>query len=173
MRTSMRRKRVEPKGLPQNGPAGGHVTNMDSPESTRTRRCTWIRAPARWHWAGGHHGHGATVRCANRSKEETPRCSQLEKTRRGGTEAVIKPGTRSRSLAQHLGVSSFDLLGNIARWRRGHDGRSPVPACRGPYPRAASVLVDPVNPYSSHGRRLAPFCGSLWAPLFSASCWSA
>jgi pimeloyl-ACP methyl ester carboxylesterase len=60
-----------------------------------------------------------------------------------------------------LGVSSFDLVGTS------HGGAVAMMAaaeCLRRAPRGPSlrrlVLVAPVNPYSAHGRRLAPFFGS-------------
>jgi pimeloyl-ACP methyl ester carboxylesterase len=68
---------------------------------------------------------------------------------------------------ERLGLSSFDLLGTshggavammAAAQRMGEDA---VPRVR------RLILVAPVNPYSAHGRRLAPFFGSrLGAALF-------
>jgi pimeloyl-ACP methyl ester carboxylesterase len=69
-----------------------------------------------------------------------------------------------------LGVTSFDLLGTS------HGGAVAMMAaaqCLGGEPRLRLrrlVLVAPVNPYSAHGRRLAPFFGSsLGAALFRLS----
>jgi len=61
---------------------------------------------------------------------------------------------------EKLGVSSFDLLGTS------HGGAVAMMAasqCVGPKERAQLrrlILVAPVNPYSAHGRRMAPFFGS-------------
>ncbi|MFY9950904.1 MAG: alpha/beta hydrolase [Candidatus Sulfotelmatobacter sp.] len=69
-----------------------------------------------------------------------------------------------------LGVSSFDLLGTshggaVSMFAAAQclDGSSRLRLRR-------LVLVDPVNPYSAHGRRLAPFFGSNFgAGLFRAT----
>lgn len=74
---------------------------------------------------------------------------------------------RLLEFASNLGISSFDLLGTS----RG--GAVAIMAAaeglgkqNGPRVRRL-ILVDPVNPYSSHGRWLAPFIGSpLGAVLF-------
>jgi pimeloyl-ACP methyl ester carboxylesterase len=75
-------------------------------------------------------------------------------------------GTAKRVLrfAERLGISSFDLLGTS------HGGAVAMMAAAeclrgnaelGPDLRVRRlVLVAPVNPYSGHGRRLAPFIGS-------------
>jgi pimeloyl-ACP methyl ester carboxylesterase len=66
-----------------------------------------------------------------------------------------------------LGVPSFDLLGTS------HGGAIAMTAAAGCLERDSTlrvrrlVLVAPVNPYSAHGRRLAPFFGSpVGAALF-------
>jgi pimeloyl-ACP methyl ester carboxylesterase len=76
------------------------------------------------------------------------------------------PGTAKRVLrfAERLGISSFDLLGTshggavammaAAECLEGNSGFSSSVRMR------RLVLVAPVNPYSAHGRRLAPFIGS-------------
>jgi len=69
-----------------------------------------------------------------------------------------------------LGITSFDLLGTshggaVAMFAAGEclDGSSRLRLRR-------LVLVDPVNPYSAHGRRMAPFFGSSFgAGLFRAT----
>jgi pimeloyl-ACP methyl ester carboxylesterase len=75
-------------------------------------------------------------------------------------------GTAQRLLrfVERLGISSFDLLGTshggavammaAAECLDGVAGLSPALRVR------RLVLVAPVNPYSAHGRRLAPFVGS-------------
>ena len=70
-------------------------------------------------------------------------------------------GTARRLLQflKNLGISSFDLLGTS------HGGAVAMMAaaeCLGENHLGVRrlVLVAPVNPYSAHGRRLAPFCGS-------------
>lgn len=72
--------------------------------------------------------------------------------------------------AEKLGLSSFDLLGTS------HGGAVAVMAaaeCVSPEARLRVrrlILVAPVNPYSAHGRRLAPFLGSRFgAALFRHS----
>jgi pimeloyl-ACP methyl ester carboxylesterase len=78
-------------------------------------------------------------------------------------------GTASRLLrfAGNLRITSFDLLGTS------HGGAVAIMAaarglCKQHGPRVQRlILVDPVNPYSSHGRWLAPFFGSpMGAVLF-------
>lgn len=61
--------------------------------------------------------------------------------------------------ADHLGLESFDLLGTS---RGGAVAMCAAAEClQHARPRVRSlILVAPVNPYSAHGRRLAPFCGS-------------
>ena len=81
-------------------------------------------------------------------------------------------GTAKRLLrfVAGLGVSSLDLLGTshggaVAMFAAAQclDGSSRLRLRR-------LVLVDPVNPYSSHGRRMAPFFGSKFgAGLFRAT----
>jgi pimeloyl-ACP methyl ester carboxylesterase len=72
-------------------------------------------------------------------------------------------GTARRVLefARKLGLSSFDLLGTS---RGGAVAMSAAAEClRDPesHPRIHRlILACPVNPYSSHGRRLAPFFGT-------------
>jgi pimeloyl-ACP methyl ester carboxylesterase len=68
---------------------------------------------------------------------------------------------------QKLGVASFDLLGTS---HGGAVAMMAAAACADgtPSPRLKRlVLVAPVNPYSPHGKRLAPFFGSsVGATLF-------
>ena len=77
---------------------------------------------------------------------------------------------RVLKFAENLGLASFDLLGTsrggavamcaAAECLRSRGSRSPL---------RRLVLVCPVNPYSSHGKRLAPFFGSRFgAALFRA-----
>jgi pimeloyl-ACP methyl ester carboxylesterase len=75
---------------------------------------------------------------------------------------------RVLQFVKNLGLSSFDLLGTsrggavaMCAAAEGMNGRQP---------RVQKlILVAPVNPYSSHGRWLAPFAGSRWgAPLARA-----
>lgn len=69
-----------------------------------------------------------------------------------------------------VGISSFDLLGTshggaVAMFAAAQclDGNTGLSLRR-------LVLVDPVNPYSAHGRRMAPFFGSKFgAGLFRAT----
>lgn len=74
--------------------------------------------------------------------------------------------------AENLGMGSFDLLGTS---RGGAVAMAVAAECMGAAgdgkPRVRRlVLVCPVNPYSSHGRWLAPFFGSrLGARLFRAA----
>ena len=69
--------------------------------------------------------------------------------------------TASRLLqfAEGLRLESFDLLGTS---RGGAVAMSAAAECvkRGKPHIRSLILVAPVNPYSAHGRRLAPFCGS-------------
>jgi pimeloyl-ACP methyl ester carboxylesterase len=76
-------------------------------------------------------------------------------------------GRRVLQFIENLGVSSFDLLGTS------HGGAVAMMAaaeCQGPKSRLhvqRLILVAPVNPFSPHGRWLAPFFGSaIGAPLF-------
>lgn len=61
--------------------------------------------------------------------------------------------------AENLGLDSFDLLGTS---RGGAVALSATAECleRGHPTTRSLILVAPVNPYSAHGRWLAPFCGS-------------
>ena len=71
-------------------------------------------------------------------------------------------GTARRLLRviEHLGISSFDLLGTS------HGGAVAMMAAAECLSRNSGlrmrrlILVAPVNPYSAHGQRLAPFVGS-------------
>jgi pimeloyl-ACP methyl ester carboxylesterase len=66
---------------------------------------------------------------------------------------------RVLQFAENLGLSSFDLLGTS---RGGAVAMCAASEClRTKKLRVRRlILVAPVNPYSSHGRLLAPFCGS-------------
>jgi pimeloyl-ACP methyl ester carboxylesterase len=71
-------------------------------------------------------------------------------------------GTAKRLLRfiEHLGISSFDLLGTS---RGGAVAMMAAEECLNSSAQLhlrRLVLVAPVNPYSTHGRRLAPFFGS-------------
>ena len=78
-----------------------------------------------------------------------------------GIDHSMRAGARRiLQLAQTLGLSSFDLLGTS------HGGGVAMYAadeCREPK-RSVNInrliLVAPVNPFSAHGRRLAPFFGT-------------
>ena len=61
--------------------------------------------------------------------------------------------------AENLGLESFDLLGTS---RGGAVALCAAAECleRGHPTIRSLILVAPVNPYSAHGRWLAPFCGS-------------
>jgi len=63
--------------------------------------------------------------------------------------------------ARNLGLESFDLLGTS---RGGAVAMCAAAEClrKGPPSIRSLILVAPVNPYSEHGRRLAPFCGSRY-----------
>jgi pimeloyl-ACP methyl ester carboxylesterase len=60
---------------------------------------------------------------------------------------------------ERLGVSSFDLLGTS---RGGAVAMCAAAECvgTGKLQVRKLILVAPVNPFSAHGQRLAPFCGS-------------
>lgn len=66
---------------------------------------------------------------------------------------------RVLQFAEQLGIDSFDLLGTS---RGGAVAMSAVAeSLRAGKPRVRRlILVAPVNPYSAHGKRLAPFLGS-------------
>jgi pimeloyl-ACP methyl ester carboxylesterase len=66
--------------------------------------------------------------------------------------------------AENLGLDSLDLLGTS---RGGAVAMCVAAEClKQRRPRIRSLtLVAPVNPYSPHGRRLAPCCGSLFGSL--------
>jgi pimeloyl-ACP methyl ester carboxylesterase len=67
---------------------------------------------------------------------------------------------------ERLGISSFDLLGTS------HGGAVAMMAAaeclegHSNFKLRRLVLVAPVNPYSAHGRRLAPFFGSKFGTAF-------
>jgi pimeloyl-ACP methyl ester carboxylesterase len=81
------------------------------------------------------------------------RVSGLDHSMRGTARRVLQ-------FAERLGITSFDLLGTS------HGGAVAMMAaaeCLQPQSRMQVrqlILVAPVNPYSAHGRRLAPFVGS-------------
>jgi len=77
---------------------------------------------------------------------------KIDHSMRATAQRVLK-------FVENLGFDSFDLLGTS---RGGAVSMSAAAECLGRgYPRIRSlILVAPVNPYSRHGRRLAPFCGS-------------
>ena len=66
---------------------------------------------------------------------------------------------RVMKFAEKLGLDSFDLLGTS---RGGAVAMCAAAEClrKGSPSIHTLILVAPVNPYSEHGRRLAPFCGS-------------
>ncbi len=66
---------------------------------------------------------------------------------------------RVLGFVERLGISSFDLLGTS---RGGAVAMCVAAEClRGEHPRVKGlVLVAPVNPYSAHGKRLAPLLGT-------------
>jgi pimeloyl-ACP methyl ester carboxylesterase len=75
-------------------------------------------------------------------------------------------GLRLLRFAEGLKLDSFDLLGTS---RGGAVAMSAAAECvkRGKPQIRSLILVAPVNPYSAHGRWLAPFCGSrLGAGVF-------
>jgi pimeloyl-ACP methyl ester carboxylesterase len=68
---------------------------------------------------------------------------------------------RLLKFAERLKLDSFDLLGTS---RGGAVAMAAAAECvktGTPHIRSL-ILVAPVNPYSAHGRWLAPFCGSRW-----------
>jgi pimeloyl-ACP methyl ester carboxylesterase len=77
----------------------------------------------------------------------------LDHSMRGTAQRVLR-------FVERLGISSFDLLGTS------HGGAVAMMAAGECLSRNIGlhirrlVLVAPVNPYSAHGRRLAPFVGS-------------
>jgi pimeloyl-ACP methyl ester carboxylesterase len=88
---------------------------------------------------------------------ERPRC--IDHSMRGTALRVL-------DFARNLGLSTFDLLGTsrggaVAMCVAAESMTGNCPSVR------RLVLVAPVNPYSAHGRRLAPFFGSsVGAALF-------
>lgn len=66
---------------------------------------------------------------------------------------------RVLSFVERLGISSFDLLGTS---RGGAVAMCAAAECAGDAKHEIQklILVAPVNPYSAHGRLLAPFCGT-------------
>ena len=87
---------------------------------------------------------------------------------RGIDHSMHGTALRVLKFAENLGIESFDLLGTsrggavaMAAAAEGLDALTGAPRVR------RLVLVAPVNPYSPHGKRLAPFFGSrLGAALF-------
>jgi pimeloyl-ACP methyl ester carboxylesterase len=78
------------------------------------------------------------------------RCPGVDPTFRGSATRLLR-------FVEHLGIASFDLLGTS------HGGAVAMMAASiadPPHPTVRRlILVDPVNPYSAHGRFLAPFMG--------------
>ncbi len=77
-------------------------------------------------------------------------------------------GTALRVLkfAENLGLTSFDLLGTSRGGAVAMAAAAESMSAKGPRLRRL-VLVGPVNPYSQHGKRLAPFFATrLGAGLF-------
>jgi len=69
--------------------------------------------------------------------------------------------------ADNLGITSFDLLGTS---RGGAVAMCAAAECLGSGRLRRLVLVCPVNPYSAHGKRLAPFFATPFgATLFRAA----
>ncbi len=84
---------------------------------------------------------------------------------RGFDHSMRATALRVLKFAEQLGLSSFDLLGTS---RGGAVAMCAAAECVSGNSRVAVrrlILVCPVNPYSSHGRWLAPFVGT---PLGSA-----
>ena len=87
---------------------------------------------------------------------------------RGIDHSMRGTALRVLKFADNLGIESFDLLGTsrggavaMAVAAQGIDANGAAPRVR------RLVLVAPVNPYSQHGKRLAPFLGSrVGAALF-------
>ena len=89
---------------------------------------------------------------------------------RGIDHSMRGTALRVLQFAERLGLSTFDLLGTS---RGGAVAMCAAAECVDGNARGLRVrrlvLVCPVNPYSPHGRRLAPFFGSrLGAGLFRA-----
>ena len=82
-------------------------------------------------------------------------------------------GTALRVLrfADNLGIESFDLLGTSRGGAVAMSAAAQSIDANGTKPRVQRlVLVAPVNPYSQHGKRLAPFFGTrIGAALFRAA----
>jgi pimeloyl-ACP methyl ester carboxylesterase len=79
---------------------------------------------------------------------------------RGIDHSMRGTALRVLKFAERLGLESFDLLGTS---RGGAVAMAAAAECvtRGALPQLRKlVLVCPVNPYSSHGKRLAPFFGT-------------
>jgi pimeloyl-ACP methyl ester carboxylesterase len=78
---------------------------------------------------------------------------------RGLDHSMRATALRVLRFAENLGLESFDLLGTS---RGGAVAIAAASECidRGRRQLRRLVLVCPVNPYSPHGRRLAPFLGS-------------
>jgi pimeloyl-ACP methyl ester carboxylesterase len=72
-------------------------------------------------------------------------------------------GTAQRLLQfiRKLGVTSFDLLGTSHGGAVAMFAAAECLDAKAPLKLRRLILVDPVNPYSAHGRRLAPFFGTL------------
>jgi len=79
---------------------------------------------------------------------------------RGFDHSLQATACRILKFAERLGLSSFDLLGTsrggavaMCAAAESLSGNSPLRVRR-------LILVCPVNPYSAHGKRLAPFIGT-------------
>jgi len=88
---------------------------------------------------------------------------------RGMDHSVRGTAKRVLALIERLGISSFDLLGTSHGGAVAMMAAAECASVGSPLRVRRIVLVAPVNPYSAHGRRLAPFFGSTFgAALFRA-----
>jgi pimeloyl-ACP methyl ester carboxylesterase len=80
---------------------------------------------------------------------------------RGIDHSMRGTALRLLEFAEKLGLSSFDLLGTSRGGAVAMAAAAECISADGSRPRLRRlVLVCPVNPYSAHGKRLAPFFGT-------------
>jgi pimeloyl-ACP methyl ester carboxylesterase len=89
---------------------------------------------------------------------------------RGLDHCMRATALRVLRFAENLGLSEFDLLGTSRGGAVAMSAAAESLAYAGGPRVRRLVLVAPVNPYSAHGRRLAPFFGSRFgAALFRSA----
>jgi len=81
---------------------------------------------------------------------------------RGIDHSMRGTALRVLQFAENLRLGSFDLLGTSRGGAVAMAAAAESVADRGKPQVRRLVLVCPVNPYSPHGKRLAPLCGTRW-----------